>query len=167
MTDEPEQDVGGGNPPFFNNVTKWIGGLTAVVLALAGLKAAAGQLDLFGSAKPADPQQAAANEPDAPADAEPATAPAEQAALPTKYTGTWEGRDVTLELRNGIWVETTAEGTDDEIVTHYEPLSRTNGMTNAVDRDRKLYVRWPSDGGTLEESEDNDTWTRSYDVSAA
>jgi hypothetical protein len=163
MTDEPEQGAGEGSPPFLNNVTKWIGGLTAVVLALAGLKAAAGQLDLFGSDKPSNTEQvqdgAEATEPQPVADI--------TANLPTKYTGTWQGQDVTLEWRNGIWVETTAEGTDDEIVTRYEQLSRTDIMTNAIDRNRNLYVRWPSGGGTLEESEDAITWTRSYEVSAA
>ena len=40
-------------------------------------------------------------------------------------------------------------------------------MTNAIDRTRNLYVRWPSEGGTLEESEDGNTWTRSYELAAA
>jgi len=160
MTDEPEQGEGGGNPPFFNKVTKWIGGLTAVVLALAGLKAAAGQLDLFGSEKPTTTEQAAsAGEGDAPATSEEEAT----AGLPTKYTGTWEGQEVTLELRNGIWVETLTDGT----VTRYEQLSRDDKTTNGIDRNRNLYVRWPTEGGTFEESEDNDTWTRSYDVTAA
>ena len=72
-----------------------------------------------------------------------------------------------LEWRNGVWVETTAEGTGDEILVHYEQLSRTDAMTNAIDRTRNLYVRWPSEGGTLEESEDGNTWTRSYELAAA
>jgi hypothetical protein len=46
-------------------------------------------------------------------------------------------------------------------------LSRNETTTNAIDRDRKLYVRWPTNGGTLEESEDGNTWTRSYEVTAA
>lgn len=162
MTDEPEQATGDGRPKFFNSVTGWIGGLTAVVLALAGLKAAAGQLDLFGSSKPA---QAAisSNEPAAAEETTP-TEDEATAELPTKYTGTWEKKDVTLEWRNGIWVETTAGGTDDEIVTRYEQLSRNEKTTNAIDRDRQLYVRWPTDGGTLEESEDGKSWTESYDL---
>lgn len=162
MTDEPEQSTGDGRPKFFNSVTGWIGGITAVVLALAGLKAATGQLDLFGSDKGAD---AAATSTENTEEAVPAdeTAAAE---LPSKYTGTWENKDVVLEFRNGIWVETTAGGTDDEIVTHYEQLSRNSKTTNAIDRNRNLFVRWPTDGGTLEESEDAKNWTESYDVTA-
>jgi hypothetical protein len=167
MTDEPDQDGGDGRPKFFNSVTGWIGGLTAVVLALAGLKAAAGQLDLFGSSKPAEAEQAASTEEETASDAEPATEQAAEAELPTSYTGIWDGKDVTLDYRNGVWIETTAEGTEDEQVVHYEQLSRTDAMTNAIDRNRNLYVRWPSGGGTLEESEDAITWTRSYEVTAA
>jgi len=160
VTEEPERGTGDGRPKIFNSVTGWIGGLTAVVLALAGLKAAAGQLDLFGSSKPAD---AAVSSNESAAD----TAPVEEEAvaeLPNKYTGTWEKKDVTLEWRNGIWIETTAGGTDDEIITRYEQLSRDEKTTNAVDRDRQLYVRWPTAGGTLEESEDGKSWTESYDL---
>jgi len=139
---------------------------TAAVIALAGLKAAYNQLNPSAPAEAADAQQAASTEP-----ADDAGTPVdEQAAaaeFPTKYTGTWENKDVTLEWRNGIWVETTAGGTDDEIVTKYEQLSRNETTTNAIDRDRKLYVRWPTNGGTLEESEDGNTWTRSYEVTAA
>ena len=163
MTDEPQQDAGEGRPKFFNNVTGWIGGLTAVVIALAGLKAAAGQLDLFGSSKPAD-TAVASNEGEEVAPAEEEEAAAE---LPTKYTGTWHGQDVTLEWHNGVWVEITAEGTDDEVTQHYEQLERTDKMTNGIDRTRDMYVRWPTQGGTLEESENGKNWTESYDVAVS
>ena len=165
MEEDPNTATG-ERPKILNNVTGWIGGLTAVVIALAGLKAAYNQLNPSAPAEAADAQQAASTEP-----ADDAGTPVdEQAAaaeFPTKYTGTWENKDVTLEWRNGIWVETTAGGTDDEIVTKYEQLSRNETTTNAIDRDRKLYVRWPTNGGTLEESEDGNTWTRSYEVTAA
>ncbi|WP_395624263.1 hypothetical protein [Sphingomonas daechungensis] len=168
MTDEPQPEAGGERPKFFNSVTGWIGGLTAVVLALAGLKAAAGQLDLFGPAEPAQAEQAAATQETQAAEEPQAVAETPAAdALPSKSTGTWKGQEVTLEWRNGIWVEVTAEGTEDEIVTNYEQLARTDVMTNGIDRNRNLYVRWPSEGGTLEESEDGITWTRSYEVTPA
>lgn len=167
MTDEPIESGGDGRPKIFNKATGWIGGVTAVVLALAGLKAAYNQLTPSAPAQGADTESAATTEEDAPADDSAATEAAAPAELPSKYTGTWEGKDVSLEWRNGVWVETTAEGTDDEILVHYEQLSRTNAMTNAIDRTRNLYVRWPSEGGTLEESEDGNTWTRSYEVAAA
>ena len=165
MTDEPQQDSGEGHPKFFNNVTGWIGGLTAVVLALAGLKAAAGQLDLFGSSKPADTVTAISNE--GVEDGTEEQGQVEAGELPTKYTGTWQGQDVTLEWRNGVWVEVTAGGTDDEVTQRYEQLERTDKMTNGIDRTRNMYVRWPTQGGTLEESEDGKTWTESYDVAVS
>jgi len=165
MTDEPEQGSGEGRPKIINNVTTWIGGITAVVLALAGLKTAYSQLSSSETAKAPD-TEASSGESDAGAPPEPPAVADVTADLPTKYTGTWENKDVTLEYRNGIWVETTAEGTEDEIVTQYEQLSRTDVMTNAIDRNRNLYVRWPSKGGTLEESDDGNTWTRSYEVTA-
>ena len=90
-----------------------------------------------------------------------------QADFPTSYTGKWEGNDVTLDWRNGIWIETTDQGEEDPVVTNYEQLSRTDVMTNAIDRNRNMYVRWPTNGGTMEESEDGITWTRSYEVQPA
>lgn len=163
MTDEPREDPGEGRPKFFNNVTGWIGGLTAVVIALAGLKAAADQLDLFGSSKAADTVAVTSNE-SAEGGGEEAVQEEAAADLPTKYTGTWQGQDVTLEWRNGVWVEVTAGGTDDEVTQRYEQLERTDKTTNGIDRSRDMYVRWPTQGGTLEESEDGKTWTESYDV---
>ena len=163
MTDEPEQTAGDGRPKILSKATAWIGGITAVVLALAGLKTAYDQLNTSRPVPAADTEAAT------PAESDDSTATEADAAaeLPTKYTGTWQKQDVTLEWRNGVWVETTAEGTDDEVVVHYEQLSRTDAMTNAIDRERNLYVRWPSEGGTLEESKDGNTWTRSYEVTAA
>ena len=164
MADEPSSDGGGGRPKFVNNVTAWIGGLTAVVVALGGLKAAYNQLESPTAANATDTEDAAStNEVDVSTNSDMAAEAPAPADLPSKYTGTWEGQDVTLELRNGIWVETLGNGT----VTRYEQLSRDKTSTNGIDRNRNLYVRWPTDGGTLEESEDNDTWTRSYDVTAA
>ena len=165
MTDEPNEN-GEGRPKIFNKATGWIGGVTAVVLALAGLKTAYNQLTPSAPAQAADREAASVTEGDAAADDAATTEAATPADLPSKYTGTWQGKDVVLEWRNGVWVETTAEGTDDEILVHYEQLSRTAAMTNAIDRTRNLYVRWPSEGGTLEESEDGNSWTRSYEVAA-
>ena len=168
MTDEPTKDDGDGRPKFFKSVTGWIGGLTAVVLALAGLKAASGQLDLFGSSEPKEAKQAESTESGGGAGGQVAKA-AETAALPTSYTGVWQDNNVKLEWRNGVWVETTEQGggEEDPLIYHYEQLSRTPQMTNTIDRSRNLYVRWPTDGGTVEESEDGDTWTRSYELTKA
>lgn len=167
MTDEPIEG-GESRPKIFNKATGWIGGVTAVVLALAGLKTAYNQLTPSAPVQEANTEATeTAGDEGTPVDDATATDTAAATGLPTKYTGTWQGKDVTLQWRNGVWVETTAEGTDDEIIVHYEQLSQTDVMTNAIDRSRNLYVRWPSSGGTLEESEDGITWTRSYEVAAA
>ena len=160
MTDEPRQEAGDGRPKFFNRITGWIGGLTAVVVALAGLKAAYNQLGP-SEAKPiqSEPKvEAAANVP------RPQTEAEAQAGLPTSYTGTWKGNDVTLEWQNGLWVETTDQGEDPAVVIKYEQLARTDRMTNVVSRDEDLYVRWPTDGGTVEQSKDGINWSRYYDI---
>ena len=52
MTDEPIES-GDGRPKIFNKATGWIGGVTAVVLALAGFKAAYNQLTPSGPAQAA------------------------------------------------------------------------------------------------------------------
>jgi hypothetical protein len=165
MTDEPQDNAGDARPKFFNSVTGWIGGLTAVVLALAGLKTAYNQLGPSESRKTAETEVATGSK--EAAAAVPTTEAETQADFPTSYTGTWKGNDVTLEWRNGLWVETTDQGEEEPVVINYEQLSRTDIMTNAIDRDRNMYVRWPTGGGTVEESENGTTWTRSYEVNPA
>ena len=160
MPDE-EQTPLPERPAVFNRLTGWIGGLTAVVLALAGLRAAYQQLS------PPKAEPAAASAVASPVDqtAENSvvdeSAVAEEAAEgstePLAYTGNYEGRAVTLSWVDGLWEET-----DGEYVARYEELSRDGTTINAIDRDRKTYIRWPIAGGMLQESEDRQTWTDSY-----
>jgi hypothetical protein len=161
MTDEPQQGTGDARPKFLNSVTGWIGGLTAVVLALAGLKAAYNQLGSSEEMKDESGQQveAAADVPPPPQ-----TEAEAQASFPTGYTGTWKNNEVTLEWQNGLWVETTDQGDDPAVVIKYEQLARTDRMTNVINRDDNLYVRWPTDGGTVEKSTDGINWSHYYDI---
>ena len=136
-------------PPFFRRISGWVAGLTGVVLALAGLRAAYQQLS------PAAPVEQVANA-DGAADAS-APSPVEPAAArPISYTGV----DLSLEWKNGMWVETSADE-----VSRYEQLSRDEKSTHAVDRARGLYLRWPNKGGMVEKSATNDDpWSDYYSI---
>lgn len=155
MTDDSNKGAD-ERPRFFNNVTGWIGGLTAVVIALAGLRAA--YLQLTSSAPAENSSASATTAPGETADM------ASEAALPLNYTGTWNDAPLTLDWVGGIWVEKTGD-----LVTDYEQLSRDNGLdgrTYARDHSRGLYVRWPNKGGVVEQSPDNETWSFYYTISA-
>ncbi len=159
MTDESSKGAD-ERPRFFNSVTGWIGGLTAVVIALAGLREAYQQLMPAAPAEKSSAVGAAVpgETPDTASDQAP------EAALPISYTGTWNDAPLTLDWVGGIWVEKTGD-----LVTDYEQLSRDNGMdgrTYAKDHSRGLYVRWPNKGGVVEQSPDNETWSFYYTISA-
>ena len=161
MTDGPQETAGDSRPKFLNGVTGVVGGVTALVVAVAGLLTA--YKGLGPSEKPAKAEQqveAAASVPRPQTEAEAQA----QANLPTSYTGTWEGNAVTLAWQNGLWVETTDQGDQPAVVLKYEQLARTDRMTNVINRDDNLYVRWPSGGGAVEKSEDGINWSHYYDV---
>lgn len=160
MTDEPQATSGDSRPKFLSGVTGVVGGLTALVVAVAGLLTAYKGLGPSASKPEKSEQQveAAANVPP------PQTEAQAQANLPTSYTGTWEGNAVTLAWQNGLWVETTDQGDQPAVVLKYEQLARTDRMTNVINRDDNLYVRWPTGGGAVEKSEDGINWSHYYDV---
>ena len=142
------------SPPFFKRISSWVAGLTGIVLALAGLRAAYQQLS------PSAPVEQVANAPDATTEAavdDTATSPAEPAAsLPLSYSGV----DLSLQYKNGMWVETSGDE-----VSRYEQLSRDDKSTHAVDRARGLYLRWPNEGGMVEKSATNDDpWSDYYSI---
>lgn len=157
--DEQPQGVADDKPPVFRNINGWIGGITGVVLALAGLRAAYQQLVAHEPAV----QTAVAGEGDA-ANSETAVASSEKAAAgdegPWSYTTSTGG---TLAWVDGLWVETAADGT----VTNFQHLSSENGMTNASDPATGLFLRWPDAGGIVEQSEgDRTSWTDRYRITA-
>ena len=151
MAEEPTASAAEA-PPFFRRISGWVAGLTGVVLALAGLRAAYQQLS------PSAPVEQVANA-DGAADAS-APSPVEPAAArPINYTGV----DLSLEWKNGMWVETSGDE-----VSRYEQLSRDDKSTHAVDRARGLYLRWPNEGGMVEKSATNDDpWTDYYSIEVA
>ena len=161
MTDEPQATSGDSRPKFLSGVTGIVGGLTALVVATAGLLTAYKGLGP-SEAKPEKAEQQVETAADVPPP--PQTEAEAQANLPTSYAGTWKGNDVTLEWQNGLWVETTDQGDSPAVVLKYEQLARTDRMTNVINRDDNLYVRWPTSGGAVEKSEDGINWSHYYDV---
>jgi len=141
-------------PKFFRNINAWIGGLTGVVIALAGLYSA---IERFW---PDTPVQSAA-EPAVDASANASTGneadeDATAAALPLSYKAV----DATFEKTGGMWVYTRGEE-----VTRYQEVSRDDGKTVVFDPMRKVYARWPNAGGMVEESANNQaSWSDSFDV---
>jgi len=155
--DEQPQDATDDKPPVFRNINGWIGGITGVVLALAGLRAAYQQL--MPDKAPVEAAAAAEGEP---ANADTAVASDEEAAAdeegPSSYTTDDGG---TLAWVDGLWVETAADGT----VTNFHHLSSENGMTNASDPATGLFLRWPEAGGIVEQSVDGRAnWTDRYRI---
>ena len=159
MNEDPN-DGADDRPRFFKNINGWVGGITGIVLALAGLRAAYQQL------MPVAPVLAApeAQETATPVDTADENTAADNSAtdettataLPTSYTGV----DLTLEWTGGVWVETTGGE-----VSRYQQLSRDDQMTHAIDQARHLYLRWPTGGGMVQKSEDNEvTWTDYYSI---
>lgn len=163
MSDEtggdPQASSGGGKP--LSNMTAWIGGATALVVAVTGLIKAC---EPFAARSPA-PAQAAAAAADnaAAAEATGDTATADRAeAGGEDLPGYYEGDGVTLEYKNGLWIETD---TSDNTSTRYEDIPADEGQTLAFDRDGGSYIRWPTAGGMLQVSEDKQvTWQDSYTV---
>lgn len=161
MTDEP--DGGDGTPKFMNNLKGWIGGATGVVIALAGLGAAIHQLT-GGSDKKADAAQTENVSSEA-ADTETlhdeeANAAAEAApALAESYSG----EKVTLVLSGRDWVYN--QGEQDE-ATYEQKGGREDGYTYATNYNRDYELRWPNDGGALEEKTSDADWTVIDNVTA-
>jgi hypothetical protein len=168
MTDEPQEGGGEGRPKgLTNKLTAWVGGLTGLVVALAGLKAAYNELSLSKPPAPAaDVQQNAptTQTDDATNDTTNDTNTAETAApaaLPTSYSG--EG--VKMEWVNREWVVTDKDGE----WKYDQQGDRGDGMTYARTYDGKYELRWKNDGGDVELSDDAEHtyWRHYYSVKPA
>lgn len=174
MTDEQPRD-GDGRPKRFNNLTTWLGGATAVIVALGGLAGAArdlwpssAQTTSDNAVSPDDASQTATDNAAAPDDASqtPATPATDQDQRITSYT---TGDGGTLELVDGMWAWTAKDGT----VYHYKQISDDGTTTVALlpadGQDQKdVYLRWPNAGGQAFQSFDNqDTWTQPIQVQPA
>ncbi len=138
--------AGDGSPKVLTNLKGWIGGATAVVIALAGLSQA---VLMLMPAKTAEPQAALGEEAES-APEEAATADdAAPEALPLLYDTSDGG---TLYFKDGMWTLYDEKAEADQ---NFELLSRDDGKTVVANHDRTLFLRWPNEGGMAEQSVDD------------
>jgi len=146
-------------PKIFKNVNAWIAGVTGAVIALGGLATAVKQ---FMPDKPATEEAASAEPVDATrapaetADAAAAATPAQSQERPKIYTGElyadgkFEGGAMSLKHDGENWILTA----DQRYV--YEPMASANkDQIRAYNADYASHLRWPVDGGEVEESLNN------------
>jgi hypothetical protein len=146
MEDDETDEIAGSRPKIFKNVTAWIGGATAVVVALGGLAGAYRNVFPGG---PAPVQADSNNQASAP---ESAAQPAEGQSPVSAYTAE-DGGD--LRLIDGMWVWTTKDGAK----YRYKEVANDGTTTVAVlkgggENGQDVYLRWPNAGGQAFQSFD-------------
>ena len=146
-----DEQPGGDEPKAVRRMTAWIGGATAVVIALGGLAGAFQNFHPFGSS----PAPTATDVPAATA-AEPSAAAAADTQPPAYTTG--DGG--TVKKVDGLWLWTTAAGDH----FRYKPVSDDGTTTVALlpgggEGGKDVYLRWPNAGGqALQSYDDQATW---------
>jgi hypothetical protein len=144
MSDDETNEAPDGSPKLFKNVTAWIGGATAVVVALGGLAGA------YRNIFPEKPAEAADTNG---AQAASSAAETEQDESPVTAYTTDDGGSV--RLMDGMWVWTTKDGEK----YRYKELSNDGTTTVAVlkgggENGQDVYLRWPNAGGQAFQSFD-------------
>lgn len=126
-------------------VTAWIGGITALVVALGGLATAVREFTKD--------------------DAAAQTTNADAKSRPTSFT---VGDGGTFRKIDGLWVWTNTDG-----VWRYTELENDGNFTVGVCRDcgtekQDIYVKWPNAGGqALQSYDDQVNWTDGVYFTAA
>jgi|1186.fasta_scaffold20317_3 hypothetical protein len=165
MEKEPNE-APDGQPRAVKNLTAWIGGATAVVVALGGLAAAIKGVVHDNRSQPQAQAPTLTNEartsnavqPDQQSEA----APAGRENEPWYYKTSDGG---TLRFEDGLWVE---KGPDGAIKARYDDESGDGTMTVAKfpgggENGEDVYLRWPPAGGRAEKSIDRQqTWNDAY-----
>ena len=151
MPDNETEEVTDERPKIFKNLTAWIGGATAVVVALGGLAGAyrnvfpghsAQQVDANGEARAPDSHSQTEHE---------------QSAI-AAYTTDDGG---SIRLIDGMWVWTTKDG--DKF--RYKEVSNDGTTAVAVlkgggENGQDVYLRWPNAGGqALQSFDEQASWT--------
>ena len=155
----PTPPPGDGKPGVFNKLNGTIAGITGLVIALGGLAAtwdrifpnnkqaeAAVTSNLAAEAVPVDETATAAASTE---EAEP------EAGDPISYSGQKVdgGKAITIKWDGENWILT--EGNDDSW-TYDETISPDESRVMAVSGG--TYLRWPINGGEVDESEDKVSW---------
>ena len=167
MSGEPD-DGGEGRPKILNKATGWVGGLTALVVALAGLRAAYNELkpppapQTTGvQSQETDPGNVPTSGAETNAAGATTTDPEAAPKLATSYKGkdVDAGKDVSMDWIDRQWVVTDRDGT----YKYDQQGDRSDGMTYARTPEGKYELRWKNDGGVVELSDDDQhTYWRPY-----
>jgi hypothetical protein len=163
---------------FFRKLAAWVAALTAIVVALVGLRTAvvefwpkqsseSGPANLNGSAAlyaSAIPEVGPSSSPSpteslqAKVPPSPPTPTPTVTVLPTSY----EKPGGFLAKAGNSWVETDSRNA---VSFEFKQVSRRNGMTIVYDETRDVYMRWPNDGGQVQWSNSNpQVWSDLYIV---
>lgn len=152
MSDDNEPvDAASDKPRFLSGLNGLIAGITSAVIAISALLAAV--TNLFGN-HPAEPARVAATETTA---ADTAATP-ESTATPDKedpahYVGTnSDGQPIEVNWDGKHWIYTDPETS----YVYVDLTSADETMVLAYDREIDSYLRWPTDGGAIEESFKNE-----------
>jgi hypothetical protein len=154
MAEEHSNEATDDRPKFFKSMTAWVGGATALIVALGGLATAFGGLLGRDTAKTNSAQQAV-NASD--------VAPESTEEDPTSYT---TGDGGTLRWVEGMWVWTDKDGTP----YRYKEVSNDGVTTVAVLRGggedgKDVYLRWPNAGGqALQSFDDRENWNNPVEI---
>lgn len=145
MADDDTSEATDGRPKIFKNLTAWIGGATAVVVALGGLAGA------YHNIFPGSSAQTQANA----TDTNPSDVAASTQQDQTTVTGYTTDDGGNIRLVDGMWVWTTKDGDK----YRYKELSNDGTTTVAVlkgggDKGQDVYLRWPNAGGEAFQSFD-------------
>lgn len=151
---EPPPGVADGQPKLFKSIHGWIAGATGIIVALGGLAAT---WDRIFPPRPAAEQAVAA----APAETAPAaeavdaTEAEPEAGDPISYKGELVegGKVVTINWDGESWVVTEGDG---DPWSYDDTLSPDENRVMAVSNGN--YLRWPIEGGEVDESEDKVKW---------
>ncbi len=157
MADDDTNGVTDGRPKAIKSLTGWIGGATAVVVALGGLAGA------YRNIFPSEPARTQVDQNETtPADtATPTNTAAQTDPDQTTVTAYTTDDGGNLSLTDGMWVWVTKDGSK----YRYKEVSNDGTTTVAVSKGsgengKDVYLRWPNAGGQAFQSyDDQETWT--------
>jgi hypothetical protein len=164
MAGEQSEEPRDGTPKIFKSMTGWIGGATAVVVALGGLYTAYDKfiVKVKPSAELAANVEDQSTDTDASASQSAGTAAPEQPERESYTTG--DGG--TLAWDEGMWLWTDKDGTE------YRYKEEANDGTTIVaripnggEKGEDVWLRWPNAGGkALQSFDDRERWTETVKV---
>jgi len=157
--DEQPNDAGGGKPGPLNNMTAWIGGATALVVALGGLATATGNLWPKKESAPTSTEESASSAPSTAQDASASNAAEADEGYPSAYNIDGGG---TLSWVEGMWVWTDENGTKNRFTEQSSSDVTTIALLKGGgEGGEDIWLRWPTPGGgQLQKSIDNQAnWT--------